>query len=196
MLRLASSRLPGSEIIPANQVAVVQKNRAPLNEVKLRVKKSMQQFRIENWMLSDHVCVGRWLAEDGNSFGAPGGSYSWGVWWRDQNFGAYRIHDTFGNLVAHRLDILKEVQIRDIDGNCSVQYTDLVVDLWLWPSAAGNSNVEVVVEDLDEFEAYRESNDISTVDTELVRATLANILSSPHSIINKIDSAIEAAKQH
>ena len=124
-------------------------------------------------------CVGRFVTppdtpgSSSNHYGAPVNSYSWGVWADSgllRNIGAYRMHDSFGNLLAYRLDILKDVVIkcsvsdcpplvqhsdRDRDWECDsdrIVFQDLIVDCWLWPDLKGRvSGQDLTVEDLFEL---------------------------------------------
>ncbi|CAM9966341.1 unnamed protein product, partial [Ectocarpus fasciculatus] len=132
-----------------------------LLEVKHRIGKSSQRFMLEDWHHSPSMVVGRWVSvPDGKNKYSPAGAYSWGVWWKDGNIGAYRIHDPFGNPLAYRIDVVKDVLISENNKIKQLDFSDLIVDLWLW-SEDSQTISDITTEDLDELDGCREANEIS-----------------------------------
>lgn len=208
-----TGRKLGAEIIAPNVLRSVQ-NRPPLVEVKRRIGKSDQRFQLENWSHTQELCVGRWLAPSSSS-NVPAGRYSWGVWWKNnvyQNLGAYRIHDSYGNLLAYRLDVLKDVKIEHdaVTREYCLEFSDLVVDLWLWPTFTGGSDdgdgnrvsteiLEITVEDMDELvELVSGSKNqllpaITDAESEKILQIVQMVQADPAGVTTAVDAAIESA---
>lgn len=167
------------------------RSKTPLKEVKHRIKKSSQQFIIENWLHTSEVCVGRFVASEDTEFGSLKGSFSWGVWWRDQNAGAYRIHDPFGNLLAYRFDILKSVKLWNDENNDIIEFHDMIVDIWMWPDENGCvDEKETSVDDLDELDDARECSAVTFAECEDIAEITSSMLWSPVKFTKMVDDAI------
>ena len=165
----------------------------PLLEVKHRIGKSSQRFMLEDWHHSPSMVVGRWISvSDGKNNYSPAGAYSWGVWWKDSNIGAYRIHDPFGNPLAYRIDVLKDVVISETNNLKQLDFSDLIVDLWLW-SEDGQHIIDVTIEDLDELEACKTARVVSAEDCGVVNSTVDAILSDPSKVVQLVNFAIDSA---
>ena len=120
------------------------------------------------------------------------------------------MHDSYGNLLAYRLDVLKNICItRSSNDECRseavanasehrVEFSDLVVDCWLWPSSEGKVSAEdVTVEDEDELMALCGSGVVSPDDNALIQDALKRVTSAPHMIADAVDLAIaEAIETH
>ena len=193
--------LPTADVITRSQQQQVTL-RPPLVEVKHRVTKSSQSFTFQNWTCPHSIyCVGRWISTGEQSYGSPKNSYSWGVWATNglmTNIGAYRLHDCYGNLLAYRLDIVKEVSMRKTITssviNDVIEFQDMIVDCWLWPNNKFYINSEeILVEDLEEFCLINENKLLVEEDGFMVNDTLDMILSEPNIVIDVIDEAITEA---
>lgn len=177
--------------------------RPKLIEIKHRIGKPVLKFPLENWMVDDQVCVGRWVQTNDASYGSPVGGYSWGVWWTESlqqgkvGVGAYRIHDNFGNLIAYRLDILKNTKIN----KNTVEFTDLIMDAYLWPQEVLSNDIcatvdtlEVTVEDEDELEQLESCGDVSASEGAVIRSVIKDVISHPSKYRDAVDTAIDTAK--
>lgn len=185
---------PAAQVLPLAALQAVRAAPALL-ETKHRIGKKSQTFNLENWLHSPDLAVGRWVAVESKDYASPVGAYSWGVWWKNKNIGAYRIHDPHGNLMAYRLDVLKDVVISSHEEECSLTFSDLVVDMWMWPdheNSAGSS-LEMIVEDLDELDTLRDNKIISVEDCLKINDEINAVLSAPEAVAHAIDSAIEKA---
>jgi hypothetical protein len=163
--------------------------------------------------------VGRWVSSGDTEFGSPVNSYSWGVWSINgplKNIGTYRMHDMHGNLLAYRLDILKDVTIQASSSLSShstphstsschpiedrIEFSDLVVDCWLWPEEEdGRIRIrpqDTTVDDLEELHSTREQGQglLSAGDVALINDTLFDILEDPREVVAAVDVAIAEAK--
>jgi hypothetical protein len=187
-------------------VAALQTVRAAplLVETKHRIGKDSQEFKLENWLHSPDLVVGRWVAVDSGDYCSPKGAYSWGVWWKNKSIGAYRMHDQHGNLMAYRLDVLKDVVISKKDRECHLEFSDLVVDMWIWPTDENGrgmpsykykySAADVTIEDLDELDALRDDAKlVSMNDCLIINKAIDTVLADPNDIISDIDCAVDAA---
>jgi predicted RNA-binding protein associated with RNAse of E/G family len=135
--------------------------------------------------------VGRWLPSEGKNYNMPLGSFSWGVWWKEEDIGAYRLHDPHGNLISYRFDVLKDVRMIKIDSNDLIQFSDLVVDLWLWPDEEGKvSPGDVQVEDLEELENLKKAGSISLADSQLIDRVVKDVREQPQRFVDLVDRSI------
>lgn len=172
-----------------------------LVEIKNRIGKSTQRFNLENWLhtAGGGVCVGRWRATGGASPAAPIGAYSWGVWWEDAGVGAYRIHDPFGNLMAYRLDVVKDTKIYKNQNDSVLEFTDLVIDMWIWPEGESDLSVSkapeesITVEDLDELSQLFAAGAVSQEDHNYAKSVMNDVIKCPDLYISGIDLMIETA---
>lgn len=125
---------------PARAAALPPPPGDRLIEVKVKLDGVELRFDLERWLAVPEVLVGRWVATHGNAFGAPAGTYSWGVWWPHRPMGAYRLHAPDGTLLRYRLDVIEDVRM----GDGEVRYRDLLLDASIQPDG------EVRFEDEDE----------------------------------------------
>lgn len=192
LLSQYSSPLPNAQSLSPTLLQIIQ-SRNPLLEIKHTMNKQRKaSFPLENWYHSPDICVGRWIPSQTQNYSMPLGSFSWGVWRVDLNIGAYRIHDPYGNLVAYRFDILKDVQMTKTRSEDLINFYDLVVDLWLWPTPDGLIQ-EIQVEDLDELQTLRQSAKISTEDLVLVEKILKDVKSDSQRYSRLVDETIAFA---
>ena len=188
-----SKALQGSQNIPVDALKFVHA-KPLITEVKFRVQKPTVQFALENWYHTKDSCVGRWVESSEGSYYAPAGAYSWGVWWKNQKFGVYRIHDPFGNLMAYRIDVIKNVNLYNKGEAAFIEFNDLVADLWLWPDANGTiHDRETTVEDLDELDVLRDAGHVSLEDCAAIERVVSEVLFEPLPIVRLVDNAISAA---
>jgi hypothetical protein len=184
---------PTAQVIASSLVRAVQ-CKPLLMEWKCCFNQKPQPFPLENWVHSETLCVGRWLPSEENNYNMPLGSFSWGVWWKDEPVGAYRLHDPYGNLIAYRLDVLKDVRMMKIDSNDLIQFSDLVVDLWLWPNEEGQvSPADVQVEDLEELEALKKAGSISLEDSKVIDRVVKDVKDHPQRVVDLVDRSILTA---
>mmetsp|Transcript_11415 Transcript_11415/g.18581 ORF Transcript_11415/g.18581 Transcript_11415/m.18581 type:complete len:223 (+) Transcript_11415:152-820(+) len=200
-----SAPLSTAEVLSRHQLDSVARN-APLIEIKHRIGKSTQKFELQNWYTRPGSCVGRYVS---NGYGSPAGAYSWGIWVNGhkggtgalQNIGAYRMHDSHGNLLAYRLDILKDVVI-DCEGVAAsdienrIEFSDLVVDCWLWADEQGAVSPQgrdVTVEDQEELLRLQEAGVLGPADVAVVHDTLSRLLAAPQMVSAAIDDMIAEA---
>jgi hypothetical protein len=165
-----------------------------LIEIKNTLNHKQKSFQLENWHHSKELCVGRWLPSISESYQMPIGSYSWGVWRKQLNIGAYRIHDHHGNLVAYRIDILKDVVMNKSTSNDIIQFSDLVVDLWLWPNDKGEvTQSDVFVEDIEQLIELKACGLVSDCDSQLIDEVLCDVKSHPQRYVDLVDASIQEA---
>ncbi len=74
------------------------------------------------------------------------GSFTTGFFWRDRTYALYHITDAGDTPIADRFDVVEGVRIRS-DG---LEYTDLLLDLWVSPLGRAH------FEDEEEVEEYRQ----------------------------------------
>jgi hypothetical protein len=114
------------------------------------------------------------------------------------------MHDHHGNILAYRLDILKDVIISQSQQDSKsatqpsesrIEFLDLIVDCWLWPDEHGDVHAsETTVDDLDEFHEIRQkTNLLGQDDILLVNNTLHDVLTNPRRIVTAVDTAISEA---
>ena len=73
----------------------------------------------------------------------PAGSHTYGFFWARRHYLLYVLHGPDGGLIAHRFDVVDEVQLRP----GRVEYLDLALDVWADPSGrAWTEDEEEVVE--------------------------------------------------
>jgi len=94
-------------------------------------------------------------------FSIPSGSFTTGFFWRDRTYNLYHITDAGGTSIADRFDVVEGVRIRS-DG---LEYTDLLLDLWVSPLG------EAHFEDEEEVEDYRKRGLITDRQILTIRRT-------------------------
>src|SRR5207302_4167407 len=79
-------------------------------------------------------------------FEIPRVSYTTGFFWRDRTYNLYHITRADATPIADRFDVVEGVRIR----RDALEYTDLLLDLWVSPLG------EARFEDEDEVREYRD----------------------------------------
>lgn len=210
LLNKYNNKLNKSQIIRNNILKniLLKNEKKSLLEIKQTFQKKKKQFQLENWFLSNNICVGRYLANKNDNYSMKYGSYSWGVWFKHTNYGTYRIHDSYGNLLAYRFDVLKDIQIipsndnenhdNNHDNNIHkqdiIQFFDLIVDLWVWPDENGNINpLETTLEDLEELSELQDKGIVNEDDSKIIEKTVSELLFDPLKYTKLVDDAIDQA---
>lgn len=180
---------PNSQMLIPSVVSSKKKN---LIEIKHRIGKQSQKFELENWYSSSDVCVGRWVANKSNigQFSTPLGSFSWGVWSTKCNIGSYRIHDQYGNMLAYRFDILKDVKISKENEKDCLEFLDLIVDIWIWPT---DGKLEVTFEDIEELAQFKEAGKLLASDLDIIERNIEWMRQSPEFTVKQTDYYINKA---
>ena len=154
-----------------------------LIEVKEKLSGEELRFDLERWLLTPGLAVGRWVADAKNTFGAPAGTYSWGVWRAERPIGVYRLHTPEGELLRYRIDAIEDVRI----GDGEVRYRDLLLDARIRPDG------DVSFEDEDEVDEAITAGRLSWEQRwriDWVRGVIAN---RPSEVRGWVDAAIEWA---
>ncbi len=119
---------------------------ATIIERKVSLDGRVLEFPLERWLVSPELVVGRWVADQDpratSRYPGASGFTSWGVWWPDRPYSAYRLHRPDGSLRIYRLDTVDRVIC---DGGV-VEFHDLLLDALIRPDG------EVSIEDEDEVE--------------------------------------------
>ncbi|MHB8574677.1 MAG: DUF402 domain-containing protein [Dehalococcoidia bacterium] len=102
-------------------------------------------------------------------FEIPPGSYTTGFFWRDRTYNLYHITHADGSPIADRFDVVEAVRIR----RTGIEFTDLLLDLWVSPLG------EARFEDEDDVREYRERGLISDRQFATIERT-ARYLSRNH----------------
>ncbi len=166
-----------------------------LREVKERLDGTVKaRFSLEHWLTmpaagegaNANMAVGRWLATE-DAYGLKKGSYSWGVWWRDENLGIYRIHNPDHALRAYRIDVLSMQNLTDDQ----VHFRDLLLDAYVYPRDGGTCDVEF--EDEDEVAAAVAAGHMTAAQHAICETAKQLLQNSPHDIVAKTDQAIRDA---
>lgn len=152
-------------------------------EIKERLSGEQLRFDLECWLQSERLVVARWLAPDPNPYGIAPGTFSWGCWWRDRPYGAYRVHRPDGSLRSYRLDAVERVRIEPQ----AVHYRDLLLDAWITPEGA------VRLEDEDEVQEEMAAGRLSAHERRRVDCTRLLFERRAQAIVARIDEAIAAA---
>lgn len=154
-----------------------------LLEVKQKLSGEELRFDLERWLLTPELAVGRWVAEPDNTFGAPVGTYSWGVWWARRPIGVYRLHTPEGELLRYRIDAVEDVRI----GEGEIRYRDLLLDARIQPDG------EVSFEDEDEVEEAIAAGRLSWQQRWRIDWVRGVIAERPSDVRGWVDGAIEQA---
>ncbi len=126
-----------------------------LIERKVGLDGKVLEFRLERWLATPELIVGRWVADRdpraASRFPGASGYTSWGVWWPRRPYSAYRVHRPDGDLRVYRLDVVDQVLF---DGR-TVEFHDLLLDALIRPDG------EVRIEDEDEVAEAIEAQRLS-----------------------------------
>ncbi len=106
----------------------------------------------------------------------PSGTRSYGFFWEDRPYNAYRLVSSTGAILAHRFDAVADVQITIKE----VSFRDLVLDWWVLP---GDILLE---EDRDEFDSLASAGSLSNRDIELVSQATDAIHNSFPAIVDEL----------
>ena len=169
--------------MPAKSAALSPPPTRRITEVKERLEGAPQEFDLECWLRSDEQIVGRWLSVEGNAFGMPAGGWSWGVWWTQRLYGAYRMHDPDGTLRGYRIDAVSDVRISDNE----VRYRDLLLDARITPDG------EVTLEDEDEAAQALAAKKLSLREQWALAWVRGVLESRPEVLVHEIDATIAQA---
>ncbi len=119
---------------------------ATIIERKVSLDGRVLEFPLERWLVSPQLVVGRWVADHDpratSRYPGAAGFTSWGVWWPERPYSAYRLHRPDGSLRIYRLDTVDRVIC---DGSV-LEFHDLLLDALIRPDG------EVSIEDEDEVE--------------------------------------------
>tara|TARA_B100001123_G_scaffold422145_1_gene530657 strand:+ start:1501 stop:2031 length:531 start_codon:yes stop_codon:yes gene_type:complete len=130
----------------------------PWVEIKRKPDGSERRYRcVLEYASSSLVVVSYVMRQGGSVFGTPidipPGSVSYGYFWRFRPYTVYRMRES-DRIVAHRFDAVAGVRLRPGE----VSYRDLALDWWLTPEG------DLIEEDRDEFEAFRDKGTFSPSD--------------------------------
>ncbi len=118
-----------------------------LIERKVSLDGRVLEFPLERWLVTPTLIVGRWLADRdpraASRYPGASGFTSWGIWWPERPYSAYRLHRPDGSLRLYRLDTVDRV----ICDSRSVEFHDLLLDALIRPDG------RISIEDEDEVEA-------------------------------------------
>ena len=156
-------------------------------EIKEALSGGERRFDLERWFWTPEVVVGRWVAPADNRFGLAQGAYSWGVWWSNRPYGAYRIHKPDGSLRLYRLDVLEDACFEEMDEGFAVRWRDLLLDVLITPDG------EVEIEDEDEVAAAIEAQELGAAQRWRIDWVRAAVQSHTPTFIGRIDRAVDDA---
>jgi predicted RNA-binding protein associated with RNAse of E/G family len=106
------------------------------------------------------------------------GCVTLGYFWADRPYNVYRLADPHGALIAHRFDILRDVEIDE----ARVVWTDLLVDAWAWPDG------RVEWRDEEQLADYRARGWMSPDDEAHVHAAKAALAESLPAVIAEVEA--------
>ncbi len=160
---------------------------AQLIERKVRLDGRILEFPLERWLCTPEVIVGRWVADKDpratSRYPRASGYTSWGVWWPNRPYSAYRLHKPNGELRVYRLDTVDRV---DFDGQ-TVEFHDLLLDALIRPDG------EVTIEDEDEVEQAIRDRQLSLEQRWRIDWTRSLYQSRADLLIQRIDGAVAQA---
>ena len=158
-----------------------------LIERKIGLDGRTLEFPLERWLCAPELIVGRWVADQDpraiSRYPKASGFTSWGVWWPDRPYSAYRMHKPGGDLRAYRLDTIDRV---NFDGE-TVEFHDLLLDAVIRP------NGEVTIEDEDEVEQATAERRLSVAQRWRIDWTRNFYQNQTELLVRRIDQAIERA---
>ncbi|MYD53156.1 MAG: DUF402 domain-containing protein [Chloroflexi bacterium] len=160
---------------------------ATITERKVALDGRILEFPLERWLTTAEVIVGRWVADQDpraiERYPRASGFTSWGVWWPDKLYSAYRLHRPDGSLRVYRLDTVDRVCF---DGQ-TVEFHDLLLDALIRPDG------EVTIEDEDEVEEATVERKLSIEQRWRIEWTKHLYLNRSELLMERIDAAIEQA---
>ncbi len=160
---------------------------ATITERKVALDGRVLEFPLERWLTSADLIVGRWVADQDpraiERYPRASGFTSWGVWWPDKPYSAYRLHRPDGSLRIYRLDTVDRVCF---DGQ-TVEFHDLLLDALIRPDG------EVTIEDEDEVEEAIAERKLSLDQRWRIEWTRDLFANRAELLMQRIDSAVERA---
>eukprot|EP00602_Paraphysomonas_sp_CaronLab_P007833 CAMPEP_0185032954 /NCGR_PEP_ID=MMETSP1103-20130426/21519_1 /TAXON_ID=36769 /ORGANISM="Paraphysomonas bandaiensis, Strain Caron Lab Isolate" /LENGTH=92 /DNA_ID=CAMNT_0027569055 /DNA_START=336 /DNA_END=614 /DNA_ORIENTATION=+ len=86
------------------------------------------------------------------------------------------------------------MQCSVFDCKPAIEFSDLVVDMWLFPDDTGRVDPrDVVVEDEDEAKQLHRDGVLSAEEMDIIGSTVNYVLKRPQETVRAIDSAIDTA---
>ena len=137
-------------------------------EVKRHLDGRREEFPCQALSVSPQLAIVRYVTPEVREAGGyvfPTGSVTYGFFWAGRHYNLYRMLSPDGRLIAHRFDVVAEVQI----GQERVEYQDLALDLWV------NPNGEAQVEDKEELAVFEADGLLPRALETLVEETLAHL---------------------
>lgn len=160
---------------------------ATITERKVCLDGRVLEFPLERWLATPDLVVGRWVADRDpraiERYPRASGFTSWGVWWPEKPYSAYRLHRPDGSLRIYRLDTVDRVIF---DGH-TVEFHDLLLDALIRP------NGEVTIEDEDEVEKATTERKLSIEQRWRIEWTKSLYRNRPDLLIQRIDAAVDQA---
>ncbi len=148
------------------------------------------EFPLERWLATPQLVVGRWVADQDpratSRYPRAAGYTSWGVWWPQLPYSAYRLHRPDGSLRVYRLDTIDRV-LFDVHDDHSVEFHDLLLDALIRPDGS------VTIEDEDEVAEALAAGQLSREQRWRIDWTRSLYQTKPDLLIDRIDAAIEQA---
>lgn len=137
-------------------------------------------FRCELIAASSDFALVLFVVERPSAFHAPillpRGTRSYGFFWSDRPYNAYRMVGADGRVVAHRFDALCDVRITPAE----VSYRDLVLDWWVLADGT------LVEEDRDEYDALVGDGVLSAADIALAASAAAEIVDNHAALMGEL----------
>ena len=157
-----------------------------LREIKVKFDGSkMTSFDLELLHRDEECVVGKWTATSEDSFGLDRGSYSYGVWFFDECWTAYRIHRPCGGLVKYRFDACEKPEFNDEDNVPEIRFRDLILDVAIFRE---KEDLRIRFEDRDEVEMYM--NLLDRTQIELINCFSDLFENRPSHPVEMVDDAI------
>ncbi len=160
---------------------------AQLIERKVRLDGRVLEFPLERWLCTPELVVGRWVADQDpraiSRYPNAAGFTSWGVWWPQRPYSAYRLHNPDGALRGYRLDTVDRVLC---DGQ-TVEFHDLLLDALIRPDGS------VKIEDEGEVERALAENQLSLDQRWRIDWTRSLYAARAELLIQRIDAAVQQA---
>ena len=158
-----------------------------ITERKVALDGTVLEFPLERWLTTPELIVGRWVADKdpraGDRYPRAGGFTSWGVWWPDKPYSAYRLHRPDGSLRIYRLDTVDKVCF---DGR-TVEFHDLLLDALIRPDG------EVTIEDEDEVEQAIAERKLNIEQRWRIDWTRSLYRDKSELLVQRIDAAVDQA---
>ncbi len=158
-----------------------------LVERKVALDGRILEFPLERWLATPDVIVGRWVADKDpraiSRYPRAGGYTSWGIWWPNLPYSAYRLHKPNGDLRIYRLDTIDQVIF---DGE-HVEFHDLLLDALIRPDG------EVTIEDEDEVEQAIAECQLSLEQQWRIDWTRDLFVNRAELLMRRIDGAVDQA---